>query len=205
MGGSGSGRWFWHSSKDTADSCRRIDINFMLRQGYLRPGRQFALSWKRGNESCGWIGGVAKENHVVFAYKARERGGEWQDIEETVPIVYTPCNYGGQRPWFICPGVISGRTCRRRVGTLYGGGWYYLCRHCYDLAYQSQREDVGDRLLSKAQAIRKRLGGSQSVDDVFPPKPKGMHWKTYTMLCEEARQAERISLHMTAVRFGLYR
>jgi hypothetical protein len=32
-----------------------------------------------------------------------------------------------------------------------------------------------DRALRNAQAIRVKLGGSGSMADFFPPKPKGMH------------------------------
>jgi hypothetical protein len=37
-------------------------------------------------------------------------------------------------------------------------------------------------MLAKAQAVRERLGGSPSLDDPFPEKPRGMHWRTYRKL-----------------------
>jgi hypothetical protein len=49
------------------------------------------------------------------------------------------------------------------------------------VAYGSQFETPQDRALSAAQNIRYRLGGKDyvSVDGLLPPKPKGMHWRTY--------------------------
>ena len=38
------------------------------------------------------------------------------------------------------------------------------------------------RTITRAQPTRKRLGGFEGIDDPFPPKPKGMHWKTYHKL-----------------------
>ena len=54
----------------------------------------------------------------------------------------------------------------------------FACRHCLQLAYESQREAPHYRALRKAQGIHEKLGGTGIIDDpVF--KPKGMHWRTY--------------------------
>ena len=42
------------------------------------------------------------------------------------------------------------------------------------------------RALSKAQAIRVRLGGSTAMQDRLPPKPKRIRWKTYRLLRAKA-------------------
>jgi hypothetical protein len=89
-------------------------------------------------------------------------------------------NYGGKRPWFLCPA----RGCGRRVAVLYGGG-IFACRHCHRLAYQSQREQPHSRAM-----IRTTWGGSPSLGESFPAKPKGMHWRTYERLRLEAERAE---------------
>jgi hypothetical protein len=90
----------------------------------------------------------------------------------------------------VCPGA----GCGRRVAKLYGPGKYFLCRHCYDLRYESQREDKKTRALRKAQKIRTRLGGSANMLEPFPEKPKGMHLDTYIRLWWKHNEAHREEL-----------
>ena len=101
-----------------------------------------------------------------------------------------PCRFGGTRPYFVCPGVINGIVCGRWVTKLYGAGRYFLCRHCYRLAYASQREDRYDRALRRADKIRVRLGGKPGTAWVFPDRPKGMHHQTYERLQSAALNDE---------------
>ncbi len=86
----------------------------------------------------------------------------------------------------VCPGA----GCGRRVAILYGEGRYFLCRYCYDLVYESQRENGMTRALRRAQAVRERLGGSANMTKPFPEKPKGMHWETYERMWWEHHEAE---------------
>ena len=133
---------------------------------------------------------------MVLSYSYRRHAvEEWQGVEEPVRLTWTRCNYGGQRPWFICPGVVNGRLCQRRVAIFYRAGKYYLCRHCYQLAHASQRWGHADRLMEKARRIRMRLGGSANLLEPFPPKPKGMHWKTYWSLRTKSQQASLSSIY----------
>jgi hypothetical protein len=80
------------------------------------------------------------------------------------------------------------------VALLYGPGKYFLCRYCYNLRYESQREDKKDRALRRAQKIRQRLGGSANMLEPFPERPKGMHHGTYIRLYWERDEAHREQL-----------
>jgi hypothetical protein len=117
-------------------------------------------------------------------------GGEWEDVKESIRIIRLPCRFGGSRAYFVCPGVINGIACGRRVAKLHGPGQYFLCRHCYRLAHASQSETGWDRALRRANKIRQRLGGDPGMAAPFPKRPKGMWQRTYERLRERAFDAE---------------
>jgi hypothetical protein len=149
------------------------------------------LRWSRTGRETGSIQGVVsgdgRSGRVTLLYRHRRGlGSEWEDIREPVELAWTACNFGGERPWFVCPGA----GCGWRVGILYGPGRYFLCRHCYDVRYESQREDNMRRALRRAQKIRERLGGSANMMEPFPDRPKGMHHHTYMRLFWEHHEAE---------------
>jgi hypothetical protein len=165
-----------YGGRPTCDGLRSIDVRRWHREGRLHAGQNFSLSWSRGGEPSGSIGVRTEADAVVLMFHAR-RGGdtEWKSVEQCVPITWTACHLGGRRPWFCC-------LCGRRVALLYGAGELFACRRCCGLAYQSQQESLRHRGLGKAQKIRMRLGGSPSIFDCFPDRPKGMPWRTYSRL-----------------------
>ena len=191
MGGVGSGNWYRFDKKTTVDECHNVDVRYLHREDLLKPGRWFTLGWSRAGRESGSIWGVVDSSRppesVTLLYHHRSGSvREWEDLQETVALSWTACNFGGERPWFICPGA----GCGRRVALLYGPERYFLCRHCYDLTYQSQRDNKMYQALHKAQSIRARLGGSANVMEPFPERPKGMHWRTYERLWREHHEVE---------------
>jgi hypothetical protein len=120
---------------------------------------------------------------------------EWHEVNERVPFAFTDQPFGGQRRWFVCP------SCRRRCSVLFGGT-HYRCRKCWNLAYQSQHDDARFRALSKARKLRRRLGGSESTDDPFPDKPKGMHWRTYERVRAKGEALEERADNLGWARLG---
>jgi hypothetical protein len=191
VGGEGSGSWYRFNKKSTTNECQSIDVRYLCRNGLLEPGRSFSLRWSQAGRETGSVGGVVSGDgrpvQITLLYRHRGgSGGKWEDLQEPVSLEWTACNFGGERPWFVCPGA----GCGRRVAILYGEGRYFLCRHCYDLVYESQRENEMHRALRREQTIRENLGGSANMTEPFPEKPKGMHWKTYERLWWEHHEAE---------------
>jgi hypothetical protein len=195
LGGVGSGSWYRFNKKTTVEECRSLNIRRLHREGLLEPGRLFSWSWSRGGREVASIGALVEghdgpERVVLMLRRRSGPSAEWEDAREPVELDWTPCNFGGERPWFICPGA----GCGRRVAILYGPGKYFLCWHCYDLRYESQHEDKTHRALRRAQKIRKWLGGSANMTEPFPERPKGMHWRTYNRLWWEPTRQRWSSL-----------
>jgi hypothetical protein len=183
MGGYGSGSRY--NSNSTTSDYRSMDIRHWQREGVLKLGCSFSFTWSRNGEVIASIQARGECDRVWLTYRHRRNDGPWKDEHYPVTVEWTPCHFGGSRPWFRCPA--SG--CGQRVAILYGGE-IFACRHCHRLAYQSQREAPHGRALSQAQAIRVKLGGSPSLAEPFPPKPKGMHRRTYERLHAKADQAQ---------------
>jgi hypothetical protein len=176
MGGYGSGR---PSHKQKAEGCRTLNVNRLNRENCLRPGLQGQWEWSSDGKKVASVIFKITEVGVVLDYSIKLYGDDWETISQTVPLTHVNCNFGNQRPYFQCPGVVNGRHCGRRVGKLFLGGNYFLCRHCYNLAYTSQSEPRYDRALRRANKLRMALGGEPGTAHWVAPKPKGMWQRTY--------------------------
>ena len=101
--------------------------------------------------------------------------GKWNPVNMFIKLDWTPCHFGGYRPWFLCP------RCGRRAAILYAGQYFY-CRVCRDLAYPSENEGRLDRLYRQANKIRRRLNCEPGALNPINIPPKGMHEKTFDRL-----------------------
>jgi hypothetical protein len=182
MGGYGSGR---PGNKQKAEDCRSLDIYKMKRQGCLEAGMRGNWVWSRDDNEIASIGYHCTGGVLELDYRVRVYGGDWESIQQNVPLVHSDCNYGGQRTYARCPGVVNDQPCGRRVGKLFSGGRFFLCRHCYRIAYASQSEPRYDRMLRRAQKLRMALGGEPGAAYPIAPRPKGMWQGTYLRKCSE--------------------
>ena len=129
--------------RQEADYLNKVEIWWLNKYGYLQGWKSGGIKWRHGwsgNESSIGIEGntLGDEKYVRFFYTITRHDGEKKQMDYKISLTTTPCNYGGLRYWYICPLSVNGRYCGRRVGTLYNGGDYYGCRHCYNLTYNSR-------------------------------------------------------------------
>ena len=184
MGGPGSGTWYRWDTRTTLDQVKRLDVRWLHRQGYLRPWVRAMVTWHRGAQQMGSVGVAMVDGRLVVEYRSRRRGSEaWEDIRQVITLDWTPCHYGGQRPWFRWP------RCQRRVAVLCSYDRLFLCRHCYRLPYASQCETALDRGYRKTRKIRTRLGISYNMMERIWRKPKDMHWRTFQRLRDQEAEA----------------
>ncbi len=151
----GRGDWYRWNKKTTVEDVHQLDIRRLdLRRfdGYI------ILMWKDGKT----VDYLYEGDRVVLLRH-----------HQTIYLTRTKCNYGGERPWFLCP------RCAKRVAILYEVDQWFQCRHCHGLPYASQRECEIGRMQRKARKIRRHLGASDNLLEPIYIKPKGMHWKVF--------------------------
>lgn len=136
-------------SKIEADSLKKISIWWLLKKMKGRSYNSGEILWgDQGSEGSIsytiFLGGYHPSFDLSYTTDDRMTG-ESKDIRYSIPIIETPCNFGGYRKWFECSLYKDGVRCGRRVGVLYKAGNYFACRHCYELTYSIRNENSGMR------------------------------------------------------------
>ena len=165
MGGFGSGRYglLGETPKRTVERCIELDINDCKRRGYIKPGSTEAV--------------------IRFSLLG-------ENFVNRYLIAWSHCNYGGQRPWFVC------YNCGQKVGKLYklhirSPFW---CRRCHNLTHKSSQisGDNFSQAIHKIETLKRKLkarGREIAAASPIPSKPKGMHWSTYFNILEQLSSA----------------
>ena len=177
-----------HNAKGagTVESTRSIDVMRLRRAGFLVGWRRAGWQWSYSDGSSANIDIEDGRDGIVLRYKHRSYSQDWQSVVQRVPIRWTPCRFGGARPWFICDVAANGVYCGRRVTKLYGAGRLFACRHCHQLGYALQRGDAMDQAHHRLARLHRKLGADYDDPDMPPPpKPKWMRWKTYSRVATQ--------------------
>jgi len=163
-------------TKTTTDELIQLDIRRLTKAGFTKVGSSGTMTWRRGAVTIGTLQCTGISLDTISLNYGLQPGNQEGSTTQHVHLESTPCNLGGHRRWFLCP------DCQRRVAILYFADGAFKCRHCQDLAYQSQNETDVARKMRKARKIRSRLKAPQGLFQPVLEKPKGMHYKTFDRL-----------------------
>ena len=123
----------------TVEGSRPLDVMKLACAGYLAGSRTGGWQWTYQDGTTAVIGLTGGRQAITLDYRIKSGGEEWQFVHQSVPIRWTSCHFGGERPWFICDVLANGMHCGRQVAKLYGAGRVFACRRCYRLGYAMQR------------------------------------------------------------------
>ncbi len=105
----------------------------------------------------------------------------------TIDLEWLPLNFGGSRPYFLCP------ACSKRCRKLY----HYACRDCRGARYRCKSENPRDRAIRRAIRHREKFGQVEGGLLVpFPSKPYNMTWEKYFKGWDESDRLDQIVFGM---------
>ena len=131
------GRWYCQKKSTAEESCD-LSIFWLNKSGMLTGKRSTSTMWQHSHTGLRTvvflIADVTGDPYVRLVYSLGGSTASMQDFDRRISLSTSPCNLGGVRYWFRCPG------CSERVGVLYlaPGDVYFRCRHCNNLTYRSR-------------------------------------------------------------------
>jgi len=166
MGGQGSGG---HNSKGKLRDvqCARIDVHELAREGKLKLGFR---GWLFGTVWFEVTGGPdARQLVLTFPFISAS-------LEQIVCCHWRTAHFGGRHLMFMCgeclgeARVLYARWANDRI-------WFFSCRKCAGITYQSTMGHRWDRSARRVEKLRNRL--DWAAQGTVPIKPRGMHQRTY--------------------------
>lgn len=194
MGGWGSGR-YWERDDRKGNTGEHLRLDSFYFGKYIPLMRQknkeslkSSIRWSDGSQ----IGFTLFLNHIIVGYTIGSEP-ERANIRDTIYFNSVPNNYGGHdRIYFTCPCC----DCRSRCLYLHIG--HFKCRKCACLNYTSQQMTKNE-MLEARKTITFLQDKFNETSDIWqkivigyiPPRPKGMHTKTYEKLLMELFELQK--------------
>ena len=142
-------------TRQPAEFSNALSVFFLKKDGYFSKD----IGIKQGTIS--WTYGSSKNSIDIYLVAETEEKEGYINLNYTIngeikmnyniTLTTTPCNFGGKRYWFICPLTKNGKYCGKRVGVIYNYDRWFGCRHCCNVAYNSQFQGKRFRYTSVCQ------------------------------------------------------
>ncbi|MFW5870329.1 MAG: hypothetical protein ACOCVL_01550, partial [Candidatus Sumerlaeota bacterium] len=126
---------------------RVLNMAQMHQIGVLQrgPNMLWTCRWNEGGKESSIVYELVKnpyDNTMKVRFKYRvlaEAGLAEKPMDYTVPIKTSRSYKGKTWYWFVCPLIINGKSCKRRVRNLYflPNSMYFGCKHCRDMMMRS--------------------------------------------------------------------
>ena len=134
MGGTGSGG---HNSKGRLRDvqCARLDVHELSREGKLKLGSRGRLFGTIGFEVEGRLDAL----NLILEFPRRSGSGTPLDpIRQIISCYWRTAHYGGRYLMFLCSECHrSARVLYARYRAQYHEYWFFRCRTCAGITYQS--------------------------------------------------------------------
>src|SRR5215813_12442275 len=98
----------------TVERSHSINILELHRLGYLQSLGRFSWRWESLHQRIAFLIAEAGRKAVALKYFRETSEGGRPEFQQSLAVDWTPCRFGGERPWFLC-------DCGRRVMALYAG------------------------------------------------------------------------------------
>jgi hypothetical protein len=172
------GRWYRWDKKPITDEVLDLDMIRFAKVVDLTRWLVGAWQWTWTSSHKASIGYTIAPGKGVWLRYTVSKEQEYNYLAHTTTTVQP---FGGVRYWWLCP------NCSQRVRILYGTGSFFVCRRCAGVYYGTQQnKSLMMRIDNELSRIRRKLKatGGSVADTMPPPKPKGMHWTTYSRLAQ---------------------
>lgn len=90
-------------TNDLEANYHKLDIRRLARVGALAAGCESSVRWSTGEAPRAQLRIRACDGQLHFRYGIDIENGQRSEVAVCVGVTWTVCNYGGRRPWFLCP------------------------------------------------------------------------------------------------------
>jgi hypothetical protein len=140
------------NARNKVEDCLVVSVFFLNQGKFFQKSHSGTIAWSNyfRNESIisYSININTATSYISFNYLITDESLREINIEQTILLSTTNCNYGGKRHWFIC-------SCGKRVGVVYKTicSDYFQCRHCHNLTYESRNLSGFQKSIGRAVSI----------------------------------------------------
>ena len=182
MGGFGSGYWHRQRTHRTViEVPELIATDFKNPSGLVDAAPRDELNRRR--LSFRYI----RNGQAVLLFPVDASKSASDTIAPILQLVSTPCHFGRNRQWLLCPEP----NCGRRVHSLFIDEHHTIaCRKCFGLLYESQYGGGVEKRLSRLRAMHRKIlrGG------IDPSTVAIQAQHQFQALLDDLRKIDRVDL-----------